>query len=277
MKLFSERYGYTKPNDVIIRERLTPEIINAICSCYDRLRYLISTPGSNFYYKMGSYIWTYYMNNRESDYTGYNIATEYIKGSTSWYEKLNLLEFSISYFRMITTKGYIPINILNSFIVDLNFNFERLNFAYKIIDDKIVEITSKEEIDAIDNAIEENKDNIKAHLHNSLDLLSRKPIGDYRNSIKESISAVEAFCREKTDEETFGKALNKLEKKGFVIPSTLKSAFEKLYSYTNNKDTGIRHALMDDSEAYVPSIDEAIFMLVSCSAFLNYLNKKSIN
>lgn len=26
MKLFSERYGYTKPSDVIIREKITPEI-----------------------------------------------------------------------------------------------------------------------------------------------------------------------------------------------------------------------------------------------------------
>lgn len=37
MGLFSERYGYTKPSDVIIRERITPEIQNAICSCYDKL------------------------------------------------------------------------------------------------------------------------------------------------------------------------------------------------------------------------------------------------
>lgn len=37
MGLFSERYGYTKPADVIIRERITPEIQNAICSCYDKL------------------------------------------------------------------------------------------------------------------------------------------------------------------------------------------------------------------------------------------------
>lgn len=38
MKLFSERYGYTKPSDVIIREKITPEIQNAICSCYDKLK-----------------------------------------------------------------------------------------------------------------------------------------------------------------------------------------------------------------------------------------------
>lgn len=31
---------------------------------------------------------------------------------------------------------------------------------------------------------------------------------------------------------------------------------------------------MDDDGSYVPSNDEALFMLVSCSAFINYLNKK---
>jgi hypothetical protein len=35
MVLFSERYGYTHPSDVIVREQITPEIQNAICSCYD--------------------------------------------------------------------------------------------------------------------------------------------------------------------------------------------------------------------------------------------------
>ena len=37
MALFSERYGYTKPSDVLIRETITEEIVNGICSCYDYL------------------------------------------------------------------------------------------------------------------------------------------------------------------------------------------------------------------------------------------------
>lgn len=100
------------------------------------------------------------------------------------------------------------------------------------------------------------------------------PVGDYHNSIKESISAVEALCRGKTGENTLGKALNQLEKKRVVIPKLLKTAFEKLYAYTNQEDTGIRHSLMDDDGTYTPIADEAIFMLVSCSAFVNYLRKK---
>ena len=33
MALFSERYGYTKPSEVLIREKITTEIENVICSC----------------------------------------------------------------------------------------------------------------------------------------------------------------------------------------------------------------------------------------------------
>ena len=31
---------------------------------------------------------------------------------------------------------------------------------------------------------------------------------------------------------------------------------------------------MDDEGTYTPSADEALFMLVSCCSFINYLNKK---
>ena len=71
-----------------------------------------------------------------------------------------------------------------------------------------------------------------------------------------------------------GKALNKLEREGLFLHSLLKSAFDKLYAYTNQEDTGIRHALMDDEENYTPTAEEALFMLVSCSAFINYLSRK---
>ena len=82
------------------------------------------------------------------------------------------------------------------------------------------------------------------------------------------------MCRKITDENTLGKSLNKLEKNGIKIPSMLKSAFEKLYVYTNDESTGIRHALMDDSD--MPGFDEAKFMVVSCCAFINYIQGKRI-
>ena len=82
----------------------------------------------------------------------------------------------------------------------MNHHFKRLNFAYRIVNKEIVEITSEEEIKEIETTLSTSKDNIKIHLNNALELYSKRPVADYRNSIKESISAVEAISRNITGE-----------------------------------------------------------------------------
>ena len=53
-----------------------------------------------------------------------------------------------------------------------------------------------------------------------------------------------------------------------MIHPVLEAAFEKLYGYTSDA-SGIRHAgQIDGPEA---TFDEAKFMLVACSGFVNYL------
>lgn len=281
MELFSDRYGYTKPSDIIIRERITPEIENAICSCYDRLSLSLRnlSLGDGHIVNLEKYIWVYFLNKREAKfYRGNNSyylsAIPFFEGASEWYLKLNLIEFIIEYLKRNNDGVVRYSSILNKYIEELNSEFERHKFAYRIVDNKIIEITSKIEIASIETALYNASNNIQLHLNKALELYSLKPIGDYRNSIKEAISAVESYCREKTNEETLGKALNKLETQGIIMPKMLKNAFEKLYAYTNQHDTGIRHALMDDEGKYTPSSEEALFMLVSCSSFLNYLNSK---
>ena len=291
MKLlsFSERYGYTKPSDVIIREKITPEIQNAICSCFDRMRENLAHIGYPIktFESLEKHLWTQFLNERETKfYTGYDalndryeyhiVATSYLEDSKNpWYNKLDLVELAINYLKN-KDESLGPFNkkACDSFIDDLNSEFERLNFAYRIIGTEIVEISSEEEIKTIETAMQESQNNIKTHLCKALELYAQRPEADYRNSIKESTSAVEACCRKLTGENSLGKALSKLEKNGVSIPQTLKNAFEKLYAYTNDSDSGIRHALMDETASYTPDSAEAYFMLVSCSAFINYLNKK---
>lgn len=283
-KLFSERYGYTKPSDVIVREQITPALQNAICSCYDRLVELFSTVSTypeDDYIELEKYLWINVLNERAANFSNgrrYTIvSTNYIENkSHEWYEKLDLVEVTLQYLRSYDRKdGFWGRNgICDKFINLLNSEFERLHFAYRIVNDDIVEIDSKEEVEAIEEALSNSSSTIRTHLSRALELYAQRPEGDYRNSIKESISAVEVYCREKTGENTLGKALNKLEQGGLIIPSVLKQAFDKLYAYTNQPDSGIRHALMDDSGAYTPKAEEALFMLVSCSAFINYLVKK---
>jgi hypothetical protein len=283
MKLFSERYNYTKASDVIIRETITPEIQNAICSCYDRLSHIFQESGAynryeKHYFKMEQYLWTYFLNQREGDYSNNGpyriVATSFLEDNNPWYKKLDLVEFTIKYLYALDTKHDRRMYVFHSFVKQLNYEFERLHFAYRVVNTEIVEITSKEELAAIEMSMDASPSNIRTHLNKALELYAQRPLGDYRNSIKESISAVEAYCREITGQKTLGDALNKLKENGLIIPPILKVAFEKLYAYTNQPDTGIRHALMDEDGIYTPASEEALFMLVSCSSFINYLNKK---
>lgn len=279
MPLFSERYGYTKASDVIIREKITPEIQNAICTCFDKLQDIYKLEEISCveykYVELEKHVWTKFLNQRLFHYNRYDhCLVSYIEDSSNqWFQKLDLVEYSIKYIHHQDCSTRTKVS--ERFVKLLNFEFERLNFAYRIVGNEIVEITSEQEIKTIENAMDNSPRNIKMHLNSALEKYAQRPTGDYRNSIKESISAVEAFCREKTGENTLGKALKQLEGKGIVIPPLLKSAFEKLYAYTNQEDTGIRHALMDDEGNYTPTAEEALFMLVSCSAFINYLERKS--
>lgn len=282
MKLFSERYNYTKASDVIIRETITPEIQNAICSCYDKLKRYFFEKGdyhNESYLDMERYLWTYFLNQREGKFQEggryHIVATCFLEGKNNpWYRKLDLVEFTVKYLYNLSNEDYRFSSVSNEFIEQLNYEFERLNFAYRVVNTEIVEITSEEELAAVESAMHDSATNIRTHLNKALELYAQRPVGDYRNSIKESISAVEAYCREITDENTLGDALKKLNSKGVLIPPMLKVAFEKLYAYTNQPDTGIRHALMDEDGTYTPALEEALFMLVSCSSFINYLNKK---
>jgi hypothetical protein len=162
------------------------------------------------------------------------------------------------------------------FIKDCNIILIRELSGYRFIGDKIAPITSQEEISSIEKTLEATTrlKAINTHLKTALDLFADRKNPDYRNSVKESISAVEAICglisgKSKT---SLGDALREIERKSKIQPHpSLNKSFDSLYGYTSNAD-GIRHALLDE-----PNLDseDAKFMLVSCSAFINYLITKA--
>lgn len=179
-----------------------------------------------------------------------------------WYEVYDFIEFIVySYPYKDDNQDFM--DLCNSFL-------ERELSAYRFIGGKITQITSEEEISEIEEALEISKPlkAVNTHLKTALDLLADRKSPNYRNSIKESISAVEAICNIITKEKnaTLGQALKKIEDK-VSLHSALKSAFSSLYGYTSDAD-GIRHALLDEPNLY---FEDAKFMLVSCSTFINYL------
>ena len=150
----------------------------------------------------------------------------------------------------------------------LNSEFDRHNYAYRIINDIFVETTSSSEIETINEAFEKSDSNVVTHLNECLKLLSpSNPEISIRNAIKEAISAVEVKARQITNTSTLDRALKKLEKTHPMINDSM----SKLYYYTNSGNTGIRHGWMEQENE--PSKDEAIFVLVTSCAFINYLTK----
>ena len=194
-------------------------------------------------------------------------VVEYIREwylEAEWYEKYDLIEY------------------LSEIDKKINFDFtEKVNAVlksqlagYTLINNKIVQINSEQEIQSIEEALSKTSKykSVETHLVRALELLSDRENPDFRNSIKESISAVEAYCVILTGDTkaTLGKALSAIEIK-YKLHSALKSAFSALYGYTSDSG-GIRHALLEDDVTI--TVEDAKFMLVSCSAFINFLMNK---
>ncbi len=192
--------------------------------------------------------------------------------SSEWYDVYNLIEHCLQNVELLTEyKVKQP-----TFEKYLNFFLERELSGYRAIKGELVPITDENEIQHIRDAISVSSkfgfDGVSQHFNNALRLLGKKPEPEYPNSIKESISAVEGVCKILTGEKSGGidKALTKLAGKIQLHPA-LKAGLSNLYGYSSDED-GIRHPILESSDI---GFAEAKYMLVSCSAFVNYLIEKS--
>jgi uncharacterized protein with PIN domain len=185
-----------------------------------------------------------------------------------WYEVYDFIEFVANTYSATATN--------QSFMEACNGVLEREMSGYRFVGGQIAQITSEEELNEVEEALQASASSrpVAVHLQSALSLLTSRTSPDYRNSIKESISAVEAICNLIVGDSssTLGQVLKDLEKKkAVVVHPALKGAFDKLYGYTSNAE-GIRHALLEESNL---SFEDAKLMLVSCSAFTNYLKAKA--
>lgn len=287
MQLFSERYGYVKPRETFVIEDFPQEVANDVCTALDRfdeeLSHCHNEYGSSyteFYFvDLEKYVWSEFLHNRLADidklYGAHQEVTiSTFKGTLPWYRKLDLLEEIISYlFRVVRLNSDRTLSKLTELLVKrLNSHFEMAKYGYRIVENQVVPITDSIELETITTAIDEHGA-VTIHLQEALNLYAKRPTPDYRNSVKESITAVEALCREITGESTLDRAIPKLKTKGIDLQSQFEEGLKKLYYYTNDSTTGVRHALLNDT--YVPTEADAHFMLVTCSAFVNYIRMKS--
>jgi hypothetical protein len=162
----------------------------------------------------------------------------------------------------------------NMFYEAITIALEDTRSPYRVLDgDTLVPIASSEEADAAAMAIRalaaSGVDSGRQHLRSAAEALSS---GDWADSIRESIHAVEAVARLlEPSATTLPPALNALERSGAIHPA-MKRGFTILYGYTSDED-GIRHSLLDNAVAQVGET-EALFMFSSCAAFISYLLNK---
>jgi hypothetical protein len=183
-----------------------------------------------------------------------------------WFQVYDLLEFMAPLCREMG--GGRP----SQFMEEANRIFVSECSGYRFVNGEIAPITNEHEIKAIEEAASTPFDNVNLHIRSATEMFSDRKNPNYRDSIKESISAVEAMCKIITGEKnsTLGECIKKL-KESIAIHPALADGFNKLYGWTSNSG-GIRHDLpMDD---IIPDSEDAKYMLVSCSAFVNYLMEK---
>ena len=214
----------------------------------------------------------------EIQYESDNVFDMYIYTpilENSYGEVLSLVEYIVNYF--IQWKGYLRNNGYmffqhdsHNYSQEINQLFQQEYVGYRFIDGEITPISDEMEVAEIEQSLDIEFQGCRSHIKKALSFLSDREKPDYKNSIKESISAGESICQIITGDTkaTLGQALKELEGKGITIHSALKKSFASLYGYTSDEG-GIRHAegLFESNVTF----EEAKYMLVSCCAFVNYL------
>lgn len=175
-------------------------------------------------------------------------------------------------FLTITDKAtYYAYNYKKEYIESISRILRNENVNYRIVGDKIADIIDDNQIESIEETLQNKYKAVVSHYSKAIEQLYK--VKDYDNSIKESISSVESMCQIITgnDKATLGETLKLL--KGKIHPA-LNGAFDKLYGYTSDAN-GIRHANgLGEGDS---TFEEAKYMLISCSAFINYLKENFEN
>jgi hypothetical protein len=271
---FSDRIGITKAKSILQIETMDDDLRKGLwqaCSesyfnagsdyDYDQLFHAIMDRVYVDFFKETTDIIPY----------GYKAGIGAIRGwffSAEWWQVYNFLEFLIYEF------AGPPFVEAGVFSERVSFFLEREKSGYRILQSQFVPITDKVELTAVSEAanLGSKFSGAREHIRSAIALFSQKPQPDYRNSIKESISAVESTARIVTGnpKATLGDALKAMNSK-LALHSALREGMNKLYGYTSDEG-GIRHALLEESNVEEA---EAKFMMVACSAFVNFCVQRS--
>lgn len=267
-KFFSERHGYSTVNDKlgkIVTDKLRTRIWNVF---YAYLFRRLGSPhiASDLKEELDEYcevLWDSILklNIRTYMKMSYELSVskfETILKDIPWYTLFDIIEFTLCQLKNISLK--------NNFKKSLNKVFSEERSDYRLVDNRVVEMTSEEEILEVEKALNLPDPYIQVgeHLKKSLRLLSDREKPDYENSIKESIIALESMALILIGKkENFSVLIKSLD-----IHPALIGSLDKLYGWASD-DGGIRHASIENMDK--PKEPEARLTLVLASALVNYI------
>ena len=195
MKKFSERKGLKPVSEIIQVDSMTAELRNSLwnvleVALWSRKDFVHRNYGTPPIYLLGRSLWSSYFKKTidSCPHEGHEILKiirDYFF-SCKWYEVYDFLEFIVS------AHEASRLGLAESFNVVL----ERELSGYRFAAGYLVNVTNQEEIEMIEEAARDSKfAGVSAHIDRALELYADRENPDFRNSIKESISAVESIAR----------------------------------------------------------------------------------
>ncbi|MGC1370798.1 MAG: hypothetical protein WA824_01555 [Candidatus Sulfotelmatobacter sp.] len=190
---FSERNSYKPVREAIQLDSMSDGLRNSLWSLLQLHVWNDATgPGelryeSNYFRGLCRHLWFNYFKKPIDTLPDYAFqVTQIVRGyffSCDWYEAYDVVEF--------IANNYPPGS--GQLFTICNEVLGREVSGYRFVNGLISPITSEVDIEGIDAALAGPSDPVRTHLRRALELLSDKANPDYRNSIKESISAVESL------------------------------------------------------------------------------------
>jgi len=273
---FSDRIGVTSVPHVLQTDDMSPALRNSLWNLLLRTIFptntafhpIVTKHAAEFFFKIPVDT----LPNFHQQHIAW-FKTLFYHKDMPWWQIYNLIEFFADNCGVGKKVSW---TTLDSFVRAVNTVLETEMVGYRFINGVLAPITSEAELESIQQAVEAAQQHgfsgVRQHLASAVALLSHKPSPDYRNSIKESISAVESLSKQITGESSGGldKALSRLDAT-VHFHGAFKAGLLSLYGYTSD-DSGIRHAILDEPKV---GFDEAKFMLVACSALVNFIIMKA--
>ena len=266
--LFAERNGFEAPQVIqinTINSTLRNRLYNAFRYFIDRTKYSEAAYFSII--DCLGYVDNGQAANRECVLKRFLFSGEH---GGKWYTPYTIIELYMRHLQQFDEDKEWVRQITEAF----NRICEEERSGYRLVDGQFVPITNSGELEAVQSAVIVPYEPVKKQIEKAIESFSNKDKPDYENTIKDAISAVESMCCIITGLDgrnaTLGNALEKLEASGVRIHDAMKEAFNKLYHYSSNEG-GIRHGATTFPGA---TEEDARFMLVACSAFVNYLITK---